>query len=313
MRWLLWVVVVALLAACDDSPEEPLRLGTNVWPGYEPLYLARDLGYLGGQSVTLVEYPSASEVMRAFRNRSLEVAALTLDEALLLREADLPLKIFLVTDVSHGADVILAQPGIDSMDQLRGRRIGVETSALGALMLTRALDQHDLHIDDVEVIDLEVSEHETAFIEGRVDAVVTFEPVRSRLIERAGALEVFSSREIPNEVVDVLVIHEDALQRAPETVQALTRAWFQALDYMQASPQRSAYLMAERLKLSPDDVLASYDGLVLPGRHQNRTMLHTESGTLYPTIERVESILLEWKLLEAPIDPQGLLTHRFVE
>lgn len=58
----------------------PLRIGTLVWPGYEPLYLARERGYLDPKSVRLVEYPSNSEVTRAFRNRAIEAAALTFDE-----------------------------------------------------------------------------------------------------------------------------------------------------------------------------------------------------------------------------------------
>ena len=313
LRLLLSALLFPLLIACTSDPQPPLRLGTNVWPGYEPLYLARDLGYFDDHRITLVEYPSASEVMRAFRNRSLEVAALTLDEALLLREAEIPIKVFLVTDVSHGADVILARRGIDSVVALRGRRIGVETTALGALMLTRALALHGMTVDDVEVVDLQVSEHETAFLEERVDAVVTFDPVRSRLIDSANAVEVFSSREIPNEVVDVLVIHAAALERTPATVQALVDGWFRALDHMQTSPQSAAQLMAARLKLSPEAVLASYRDLVLPDRRHNRSMLDAEDGTLYATAERLESVLLDWQLLKGHVDTDDLLTHRFVD
>ena len=66
--------------------ESPILLGTNVWPGYEPLYLARSLGYWDDSSVKLVEYSSASQVIRAFRNDAIHIAALTLDEVLLLKE-----------------------------------------------------------------------------------------------------------------------------------------------------------------------------------------------------------------------------------
>ena len=58
------VVLIVLLACvgCTPDPEPILRVGTNVWPGYEPLYLARDLGYLD-ESIRLVEY--SSEIGRA--------------------------------------------------------------------------------------------------------------------------------------------------------------------------------------------------------------------------------------------------------
>ncbi len=57
-----------------------INIGTNVWPGYELLYLARELNLLP-QKVRLIEYNNTSEVMRAFRNRTIQGAALTLDEA----------------------------------------------------------------------------------------------------------------------------------------------------------------------------------------------------------------------------------------
>ena len=71
------------------DPAPPLRIGTNVWTGSEPLYLARDLGYLDPRTVQLVEYPSASEVLRAFRNQAIDGAVISLDEVLVARRGRL--------------------------------------------------------------------------------------------------------------------------------------------------------------------------------------------------------------------------------
>ena len=301
-----------LFAGCTPTPETPLHLGTNVWPGYEPLYLARELGYLDGRTIQLIEYPSASEVMRAFRNQSLEVAAVTLDEAILLRQKDIPVKIFLVTDISNGADVIVGRPGIERMEDLRGKRIGVETGALGAFVISRALEKHGMTLADVEIVALEVSEHETHFAQGRVDAVVTFEPVRTRLLQLEG-VEVFTSREIPNEIVDVLAIHETALARDPEAVEALTEGWFRALDHLRHSPDEAARIMAARLNLTPDEVLASYDGLILPSREANARLLDDQAPLLRASADTLQESLLEWRLISEPVDTQGLFTSRHLE
>lgn len=94
--------VVALLsllsAGCDRKPQPPLMFGANIWPGYEPVYLARKLGYYSEGNLRLAEYTSNSEVEQAFRNRSIQVAAVTLEQALLLRR-DIPeTKIILLFD-----------------------------------------------------------------------------------------------------------------------------------------------------------------------------------------------------------------------
>jgi len=54
------IACIASIAGCVRLPEPVLRIGTNVWIGSEPLYLARDLGRLDPGTVQLVEYPSAS-------------------------------------------------------------------------------------------------------------------------------------------------------------------------------------------------------------------------------------------------------------
>ncbi|HTI49009.1 MAG TPA: hypothetical protein VMB76_20815, partial [Casimicrobiaceae bacterium] len=80
VRLAMMACMLAMLAACAREPDTPLRIGTNVWIGSEPLYLARELGRLEPAAVQLVEYPSASEVLRAFRNQAIDGMVISLDE-----------------------------------------------------------------------------------------------------------------------------------------------------------------------------------------------------------------------------------------
>ena len=142
------LVLGMLVAACTPEPAPVLRVGTNVWPGYEPLYLARELGYFEAGPVSLEEYASATDVIRAFRNHAIEAAAVTLDEALLLVDSGQRPRVVLVMDVSNGADVILGQAGMQQLVDLKDRRIGVEHGALGAYVLSRALTLAGMTLDD---------------------------------------------------------------------------------------------------------------------------------------------------------------------
>ncbi len=306
----VWLVL--LLSGCDLSwrpageAAAPIRLGTNLWPGYEPLYLARSLGLLDGDAIRLVEYPSASEVIRAFSNHSIEAAALTLDEALLLLQQQLAVRVVLVMDLSEGGDVVMARPDILSFSDLKGRVIGVESGALGAYVISRALDLNNLTLADVQVKSVPVSAHEQAYRRGEVDAVVTFEPVRSKLLE-AGARELFSSRQIPAEIVDVLVVREDVLQRRRVALEQLLEGWFGALAYMEREPLLAARMMAERLGVSPREVRASYDGLRLPGRRENRLMLGGATPSLYRTMDKIHQIMVAQALLHREVELNGVL------
>lgn len=294
-------------AALDQDTSQSLRLGTNVWTGYEPLYLARSLGYYDKRTVHLVEYSSASHVIRAFRNNTIEVAALTLDEVLLLKELGYDVRVILVVDISHGGDVLLGNSDIAQLTDLRGRNIGVENTALGAYVLTRALQSVDMSVADVNVVPLEVDEHERAFLDGKVDAVVTFQPVHSRLIAK-GAAALFDSTQIPGEIVDVLAVRGDMIDSESDKLSVLLRGWFLALQYFQEHPDDASTHMADRLQLSPPDVLTSFAGLRLPDMDENIALLSGARPELVETSRRLAEVMREQRLLEKKIDVSQLFS-----
>lgn len=65
---------------------------------------------------------------------------------------------------------------------LRGRRVGVEASALGAYLPSRSLQITRLQPTEMRMVPLPVDEHPRAWQEDRVDALVTCEPVRGQLL-----------------------------------------------------------------------------------------------------------------------------------
>ncbi len=292
------LVPLSLIVSCSTGNTSPMRVGTNLWPGYEPLYLARELGYWGGNDIKLAEFPSSSEVIRAFRNQSLDAAALTLDEVLLLWQQNIEAEIVLILDVSSGADAIIADSTIKTFADLKGKTVAVESSALGAYVISRALEINSMSLNDVTIMSLGVSDHESAFNNGEVQAAVTFEPVRTKLLE-SGGNEIFTSHEIPGEIVDVLVIQRGYLQKYPHQAKKLAQGWFQAIEYMRTRPSDSAERIAKRLKITPEDVTLSYEGLDLAGRDENIRMLVGEEAELNQTLKKLAKSMLKSELLNS--------------
>lgn len=309
-RLLVLVTLALSMLGCDNAQYPPLKIGTNVWPGYEPLYLARELGYLDREQGQLVELLSASEVIRAYRNGALDVAALTLDELLLLREGGIAAQVLLITDTSYGADAIIARTAT-TVAALKGLRIGVETNALGAYMLSRALGRGGLTTSDVEIVSLEANQHEEAFLRGRVDAVVTFEPVRSRLLE-SGGVEVFNSRTIPDEVIDLLVVRPEIVENRPEQLAQLLDIWFRSVDYLGAQPAKAHSVMSTRLRLTPEQVSQALAGIRIPDRQRNQVLMYKEPSMLLQQAKRMNEVMNTRHLISGPVDlndlfvPQGI-------
>lgn len=310
-----WVCGAALglaagLSACQ-RPVQPIRVASNVWLGYEPMFLARELGFLPDSAVRLVEFPSNTASLTALVNHEVALGALTLDEFLLAREGGLDLRAVLVFDESNGADVVLGGPNVRNLAELKGKRIGVESSAVGALMLTKLLDVANLTAADVVKVEITLERHGDAFRKGLVDALVTFEPVASQLVGE-GARRLLDSSRFPGLIVDVLVAHTSELIQSGQQVRQLLAAYFQALDYWQARPQDAARLMAPRLQLSPDQVVASFAGINMPDLVGNRSWLTGGHPRLLSAAETVGGIMQRTRLLRAAPNLTNLCDARFL-
>ena len=286
--------------------ETALRIGTNVWIGSEPLYLARELGYLDPAAVQLVESPSASEVLRAYRNQAIDGMVISLDELFSLAVDGLQPRAILVVDVSHGADAVVGRRGMRSMQDLRGRPVAVESGALGAFVLSRALALNGMQASDVNVVHLESNEQPSAFEKGQVDGAVTFDPYRVQLL-RAGAATLFDSTQIPGEIVDLVAVRASVLERQPNAIRALLSGWFGALEYMKADPGDAAQRMGIRQQTSGEQFLQALRGLRIPSRDENLKMLGGTAPELALTGRRLMTLMLEAKLLREALQIESVL------
>jgi NitT/TauT family transport system substrate-binding protein len=305
-RACLLFALILPLASCFRAPETALRIGTNVWIGSEPLYLARELGRFEAGSVQLVEYPSASEVLRAYRNQAIDGMVISLDELFGLAADGYDPRIILVVDVSHGADVVVGRHTMRTMHDLKGKSVAVESSALGAFVLSRALALNDMQASDVNIVHLESNEQPAAFEKGQVDAAVTFDPYRGQFLA-AGAKTLFDSTQIPGEIVDLLAVRASVIDKQPNSIQGLLRGWFDAIDYMQREPNDAARRMGVRQQTSGEQFLAAQQGLRVPSREENLRMLGGASPELAVTGRRLMALMVDAKLLRSNIDIERVL------
>ena len=295
------------LAGCSQ-PEPLLRIGSNGWPGYQFLSWAADSGALDASRVRLLRISSATNGMRALSAGMLDGACLTLDEVVTSVSEGIPLKVVAVLDVSHGADVVLGRGELTSLNQLAGKRIGVEGNAVGAVMLDALLQHAGLRRDQVQLVSVLLDEHEAAFDRGEVDALVTMEPQASRLRKR-GARQLFSSAQIPGRIVDVLAVHEDVLRRARHALQSLVDSHFAMLARYRADPAAGRAYMAAQLGVPHGEIAAIFDGMRLPARAENRQWL---SGRLDAEARNLTQVMQRAGLLARQVQQGRLAVPDFV-
>jgi NitT/TauT family transport system substrate-binding protein len=253
---ILLALATLLLPGCSRPPAAALRIGINAWPGHEFLYLAQEKGFYRaeGVEVQIIEFSSLSDCRRAYERGQVDAMAATMVEVLQAREQSTRSpQVVRVVDYSNGADVILARPGINSCAELKGKRIGVELASLGVYVLARGLEMGGLSLADVETVSMDQMAMEEAMRKGELDAIVTYPPASVKLLRDTPAITVFSTADIPGEVVDVIAVEAGINAQRPEDVAKLLRAFDRAISYTAQNPTDAHRIMAKREGITPEE------------------------------------------------------------
>jgi len=315
------VLGIALLAmlpiACLSEPKEPLRLGVNAWPPFELLSLARDQGFFDAEKVDvdLVDFSSYTGILRAYHQENIDGFLATLNEVQIADNFHDQPAVVMVVDYSFGGDALVVRRDIGDLKALRGRRIAFEESALGSYELERLLEIGGLGRDEVVAVSLLPEEAEQDFHKGMVDGVITYEPGLGRLVRDEGGHVLFSTRDIPGEIVDVMAMRRSVLDGRADELRRTLRAWFRAVAYMNEHPREAAAEMAKRQRVTVEEFLQGLQGAHVPDLNENRDLLGSarHPGRLHKVARRLGGFLVRRRLTKKTTPVPDLIRPEFVD
>ncbi|MFT7373016.1 MAG: NitT/TauT family transport system substrate-binding protein [Oleiphilaceae bacterium] len=254
---LLGVIYITLcVSACGKKENPPVEISISPWPGYEFLYLAEQKGFFkdAGLNAKLIQLGSLSDAQRSYVNGYTDGLASTIIEVVQSQIlGNSPLEIVMVPDYSNGGDVIITRNEFANISALKGKKIGCEVSSLGIFLLQRALTNAGLNLHDVTIINVEQMDGERLMQSKEIDAFISYPPVSIKLLKHKEFHTIFSSAEIPEEIIDTISISKKALALNPEFVPKLHKVWQMALDYYETNPEESLTIMAQREGISTAD------------------------------------------------------------
>jgi NitT/TauT family transport system substrate-binding protein len=278
---------------CSTASAEPLKFATNPWPGFDPLYIARDKGYFddAGLNVVLVDLTSIGASRRAFERGQVDGCGATLVEILLAADqSGLHPQIAAVVDYSNGADVLVGAGPLRSPADLRGRRVAIEPGTLHIQLLALALSSVNLTIRDVILVPMPQNAMPAAFSDGLVAAAVCFPPESNRLIE-AGGKVLFHSGQVPGEVVDTLVFDGAFVARRGAEVRSFVGAYYRAMDFMASHPDEARAIMARRENMSVGELSQTIAGLHYVARSEQQALLAPD-GPVARSLNKLQGAMM---------------------
>ena len=245
------------------SKEEKIVIGYSNWAGWWPWAIAEQEGIFAKNNVnvTMKWFDGYLESMNAFAVGELDGNCQTLNDTISFAADSVNGQVaVLVNDNSAGNDKIIVTKDINTIEDLRGKKVAVEEGVVDDFLLSLALESKGMEREDVEIVPLETGAAAAAFASGQVDAVGAFPPFWLTALKREGSKELVSSAEFPGAIPDLLVVSQKLIDEQPEQVQGLVKSWFDTLEFMEKNPAKADEIMAARADVSVEELQLFKEG-----------------------------------------------------
>lgn len=265
------------------------------FPGYAPLYVAKEKGFFEGVDVALKRIESIGDIRAAMRSGDVNMYAATYDIYQSIKDVA-PTGIgFLVIDESHGADGVAVSGNITSIKDLKGKKVAAEPGFPPYLVLQYLLNKEGMTLADLDFQDMPTTDAGSAFAAGKLVAAGIWEPGLSASVKARPGSKVFaSSADIPGLVQDLLFADEKLAKENPEVLEKVAAGYFKALEYINANHDDAYQIMAQAFDVTVQDMEDFKTGVSWISLDENKKLFNKASSVnVYSTYELVCSILKE--------------------
>ncbi len=188
------------------------------------------------------EESSYDGAINRFIGNEVDAIAITnIDMLAQIVSKDIEADVILVSSYSTGNDALLVPE--DSDGKIFDKSIAVKEFSTGHYLLDRYLLRNQIEFDRVEIANTNEQDLLEVFDAGDVSGISTWNPLLNELIQNRNARPLFSSQEIPKEIMHMLVVRRSAIEGSAEIGRALLATWFNIMETMRGN-RRGATLDA---------------------------------------------------------------------
>ena len=314
-KWITALLLAPLLNVLPARAE--ITLGVNDWVGYVAWYVAQEKGFFKkhGADVKLVWCGSVVDSLDKFAAGKLDANAQPWTDTLVQIAAKVPLKTILAIDYSSGADALMVGTKIQKLPDLKGKKIALEEVAITQFMLETALSKAGLTSKDVQISYMPAGDAAKAFMEGKVDAAAVWNPFVNDIQSSHKGRPLFSSKDVPRLMSDVLVVSEKSLTQKRAEYVGIVRAWYDVEKFLRDNREEAVTIMAKVVKQKPEEYRIFLSGARFLNEKDNLDSFAPASNpfSLAATSVSLISFLKDKKLIQGDVNIAAALDGSLVK
>jgi len=222
MKKIIFTIFISLLilSSCSKKENTELKISTNPWIGYAPLFYAKEMGYLETLNISLIHNISLSESTKLYSIGKVDMIAATQHEYFALKEIGEDIVPIALLDRSDGGDIVLSNKSIDQLKNADQIFAYLEIDSINIDIIKDFIKHHKLDMNKIEFINadqVQITELKTS--KNKNMLIVTYVPYNYNL-EENGFIQLASTKDLNQIIVidailvnkKILITHRDKLQ-----------------------------------------------------------------------------------------------------
>lgn len=294
----------------------PMKVARYYWPGQYWIEIADKKGWFkaAGLNIELIDtnadyYGSLQDTV----DGKIDVNNFTLFDLMHFNARGADLVLTINCDNSSGAEAIVASPSIASIADLKGKIIGVDSGSYMEYILDVVLKRHGLMSKDVTKVSTTSEQTAEEFGNGKLDAIITWEPFASKAIELWHGNKLFDTSEVPGISPNGQVFHRSFIEERPGDVQAYVNVWHKTILFIQENPKEAFAIIAEIYNVTQEEV-QMFTGLDQTlNLRDNITSFSYGAGfeSLHGTARYINNFLIDKGIINKQMDSTEFIAPNF--
>jgi NitT/TauT family transport system substrate-binding protein len=303
----------------DKGAKAALKIAYSDWPGWVAWDIGVQKGWFKEEGVDVdfawFEYVPS---MEAFSAGKVDAVTMTNGDALVTGSSGSPSVAILLNDFSNGNDMVVAKPGVTSIAQLKGKKVGVELGFVSHLLLMNALASVKLTDKDIQLVNVPTDQTPQTLKSGIVDAIVAWQPNSGQALKEVpGSKSIFSSANVPGVIYDELCVNPKSLSERREDWKKVTKVWMRIADFVKdpKNLDEASTIMGARVGLPADEykkLMAGTAFLDLAG-NQKHFAKGTTLESVYYSSEVVDKFQVDNAVYKSSVKYEQYLDPSLIE
>lgn len=298
----------SLLFSGVAAAAEPLKIGYSDWPGWVAWQVAIEKGWFKEAGVDVkFDWFDYAASMNAFTAGKIDAVTVTNGDALVTGAGGAKNVMIIVTDYSNGNDMIVGKPGIKSLKDLKGKKIGLETGLVEHLLLLNGIKKAGLKESDVTIVNTPTNETPQALASGDLAAIGAWQPNSGEAIKRVpGAKPIYTSADEPGLIFDVLTVSPASLSSRKADWVKVVKVWDKVVTYINDPKTQpdAVKIMSARVGIKPETYLPLLKGTKLLTVEEGKAVMIKADGfkSLYGSSKIVDDFNVKAGIYKTPQD-----------